>query len=127
MDKVKWTALAVLVLGALLGSVAIARPSLAAKGHSHGSVVTAAVAGCSMAPNPATTGELVTVSGSGFWANSYVGVSVTGPFGTSLGAVLTDAEGAFSYSGPAGKAGTYTATFWSPDETITATCTLEVV
>src|SRR4051812_552174 len=87
------------VLGAvvIIGAAALsAGPTFAAKGGRHGGGQTPPpLSGtCAATPNPVAQYQSVTVTGSGFTANTLLGFSVNG----SLGSVFTDANGSFSRS-----------------------------
>jgi len=79
---------------------------------------------CWFNPNPVGSGQTVTTNGSGFPANSTIGVTVSGPFGTSVGFIQSNEAGGFSYDGTTGSPGTYTAKFSGGNAV--ANCTLQV-
>jgi 5'-nucleotidase len=80
---------AILVLAALAGGVALKAGSAAAHGNPE----------ISVEPNPADAGGDVTITGEGFEEEDEVSLVLEGVLGeTSLGTVTTDSEGAFSTS-----------------------------
>ncbi len=125
----KWSILAVLVVGALLASAVAAGPSLAAKGGNasgKGHRGTTYTATCSVTPNPTPQWDTNAISGSGFLAYTGLGITVRSPSGdVAVGFAVADANGSFSTMWQGVWLGTNTVTVSGSG--VSATCTFEVV
>jgi hypothetical protein len=121
--------LAVLAVSAILVSAVLAVNADAARGAGkgggkHGSGTTN-TGFCVATPNPLALGADVTISGSGFPANSSIGYTLSSSSATGAGWVVTGDTGDFSLTGSIWWQGTVT--FTASDGTTSATCSFEVV
>jgi hypothetical protein len=119
--------LALLAVSAILVSAFVAVNADAARGGKGGGKFGSGTnsGACSATPDPVAQWSVVTITGSGFAANTTVGYTLSGSGGTGAGSVTTDAGGSFSLSGQVGWLGTNT--FTASGGGGSAVCTFEVV
>jgi len=117
--------LALIAVSAILVSAVIAVNADArganANGKKGGGGTPAPTGACSVTPSTVAQWDIVTITGSGFWANSWMGFSVNG----SMGWVQTDGSGSFTATAQAYQMGTNTVNISGGGGP--ATCTFQVV
>jgi hypothetical protein len=111
--------LAILIAALLMALAPMAQPAsdlsgagtaLAGKGGQGGGGRHAAMLTCAVSPDPASVGEVYTVTGTGYPTNHQFAVQVTNSYGTMVLFTAADESGAMSVSGFAAWPGGYTVT-----------------